>query len=112
MARTLNLFFEVPEADRWFPYDRYPRKLYRRLFRRRQPVAGGYRRSFRDLRISLDKLGVEYRVNDYGHIRRHPTELACVYGYPHVLDKFTRAPPIMFGAGGYSHPIEIGRAHV
>ncbi|MGI8437655.1 MAG: hypothetical protein ACR2NX_12255, partial [Chthoniobacterales bacterium] len=29
-----------------------------------------------------------------------------MYGYPHVLTRFLPEVPIMFGAGGYSHPLD------
>ncbi|GAB4369349.1 MAG: glycosyltransferase [Elainellaceae cyanobacterium] len=104
--QPLNLFFEIPDNDRWFPFDRYPRKVVRSIVRRNQPVPGGYRRSFRELCKGLEQLNVPFRLNDYRYIRKHPNELACVYGYPHVLDKLSQDTPILFGAGGYSHPVD------
>lgn len=99
----LNLFYEEPKADRWLPYDRYPRALLRRLIRgARSP--GGQMRVFLNLCAGLDRLGVAYRVNDYRHLRKSPGELACVIGKPHVLDKMDGKNPILFGASGYSHP--------
>jgi hypothetical protein len=50
-------------------------------------------------------LGIPYRVNGYRHIERHPEELACVIGKPHVLNKVHWRNPIMFGAAVYSHPL-------
>ncbi len=104
--KPINLFFEIPDGDRWLRFDRYPRRVIRSIVRRNQPVAGGYRRSFRELKFGLERLGVPFRLNDYRYIKRHQDELACVYGYPHVLEKFSSDIPILFGAGGYSHPLE------
>lgn len=100
----LNLFYEEPpDSDRWFPYDRYPRRIVRRIVRGK-PNPGGQMRMFLNLLAGLDKLGVRYRVNDFQHIRRHPQEFSCIVGKPHVLDKIEWKGPIMFGAAVFSHP--------
>lgn len=102
---VLNLFYEEPDSDRWLPLDRHARKAIRRLLRGK-PRPGGQARVFLNLRAGLDRIGVGYRVNDYGHVRRHPRELACVIGKPFVLDKIVWENPILFGAAVYSHPID------
>jgi hypothetical protein len=101
----LNLFYEEPEGDRWFPFDRYPRRVLRRLIRGRQPLRG-HRRVFINLRRGLDRLGIKYRTNDHRHIQAHPTELACIIGKPFVLDRIEWKNPILFGPSGYSHPLD------
>ena len=50
-------------------------------------------------------MGVSYRINDYRYAKRHPDELACIVGKPHVLDMFQWRNPIMFGAAVFSHPL-------
>jgi glycosyltransferase involved in cell wall biosynthesis len=100
----LNLFYEEPESDRWLPFDRHPRRLIRRLVRGK-PRVGGQKRVFLNLCAGLDQLGVKYRVNDYRHVQKHPDELACIIGKPHVLDKIAWKNPILFGAAVYSHPL-------
>jgi hypothetical protein len=102
---VLNLFYEEPDDDRWFPLDRYPRRLIRRLTRGKARP-GGQTRLFMNLCAGLDRIGTPYRVNDYGHAMRHPRELACIIGKPFVLDKRRWENPILFGAAVYSHPIE------
>lgn len=105
---TLNLFYEEPDEDRWFPFDRYPRRVVRRLVRGKyQP--GGQARVFLNLCAGLDELGVPYRVNDYRHARRHPDELACIVGKPVVLDRVQWRNPILFGASVFSHPVDDPR---
>ncbi len=104
MSEKLNLFYEEPENDRWLPYDRYPRRLIRRIVRGK-PRPGGQTRVFLNLRAGLDRLGIKYRVNDYRHAQRHPDELACIIGKPCVLDKIPWKNPILFGAAVYSHPL-------
>lgn len=102
--QTLNLFYEEPDLDRWLPLDRYPRRLVRRIVRGR-PRAGGQARVFLNLCAGLDILGIPYRINGYRYIERHPDELACIIGKPHVLNKTHWRNPILFGAAVYSHPL-------
>jgi hypothetical protein len=105
MIQTLNLFYEEPDPDRWVPLDRYPRRVIRRIIRgKRRP--GGQERVFLNLCAGLDLLRVPYRVNDYHYIRRHPEEIACIIGQPHVLDKIEWKNPIVLGPAVFSHPIE------
>lgn len=101
----LNLFYEEPEGDRWLPWDRYPRRVVRRIVRGR-PSIGGQKRVFINLCAGLDRLGVAYRLNDYRHLRRHPDELACVIGKPCVLEKMRWGNPILFGSAVFSHPVD------
>jgi glycosyltransferase involved in cell wall biosynthesis len=101
----LNLFYEEPEGDRWLPFDRYPRRVIRRIVRGK-PRPGGQTRVFLNLRAGLDRIGVPYRVNDYRHARKNPHELACIVGKPCVLDKIKWKNPILFGAAVYSHPLD------
>lgn len=102
--QTLNLFYEEPDSDRWLPLDRYPRRMIRRIIRGK-PRAGGQKRVFLNLCAGLDILGIPYRINEYRRIERHPEELACIIGKPHVLNKVRWHNPIMFGAAVFSHPL-------
>lgn len=102
---ALNLFYAEPDEDRWVPLDRYPRRVVRRLLRGpRRP--GGQTRVFLNLKAGLDEIGVPYRVNDFGHARRHPDELACIIGKPFMLDRMEWRNPILFGASVFSHPLD------
>jgi hypothetical protein len=103
--KTLNLFYEDLESDRWLPYDRYPRRIIRRIVRGKSRP-GGHTRVFLNLCAGLDKLGISYRVNDYHYIQKHPNEVACIIGKPHVLDRRKWENPILFGAAIFSHPID------
>lgn len=102
---ALNIFYAEPDNDRWVPFDRYPRRLVRRLVRGKQRP-GGQTRVFLNLLAGLDEIGETYRVNDYRHARRHPDELACIVGKPFVLDRIEWKNPILFGAAVFSHPID------
>lgn len=101
---VLNLFFEERD-DRWFPGDRRVRPLLRRLLLGKTWISG-QRRVFLNLRAGLDRLGLPYRVNDYGYIHKHPGELACILGRPFVLDWFDWKNPLLLGVAMYNHPVD------
>lgn len=101
----LNLFYQEPDPDRWLPFDRIPRRLVRRLVRG-AARPGGQKMVFLNLCDGLDQIGVPYRTNDFGHARRHPDELACIVGKPHVLFDREWKNPVLFGASVFSHPLE------
>jgi len=101
----LNLFYEEPEHDRWVPFDRYPRRLIRRVVRGKTGP-GGHGRVYLNLRAGLDRLGVPYRINDYKYAERNHSALACIIGKPHVLDRMEWKNPILLGSAIYSHPID------
>jgi hypothetical protein len=105
MLKPLNLFYEEPDPDRWFKYDRYPRKVIRRIVRGKQ-APGGVMMIAINLMKGLDKIGVPYRFNDYSYTRKHPEEIACIIGKPHLLFEKEWQNPIILGAGVYSHPID------
>lgn len=101
----LNLFYSEPDPDRWFKYDRYPRRVIRKLFRGKQRT-GGVAMVAVNLTKGLDKLNIPYRYNDYKYARTHPEELACIIGKPHVLFERKWGNPILLGPGIYSHPVD------
>ena len=103
--KSLNLFYEEPDPDRWFKYDRYPRKIIRRIFRG-EPGPGGVMMIAINLMKGLDKIGKPYRFNDYRYIKKHPDEIACIIGKPQVLFNSNWKNPVIFGAGIYSHPVD------
>jgi glycosyltransferase involved in cell wall biosynthesis len=101
----LNLFYAEPDGDRWLPFDRFPRRLVRRIVRgKRRP--GGQERVFLNLKAGLDRLGVQYRENDYRHARRHSQELCCVLGKRHVLDDEPWRNPLVVGPCMHDHPLD------
>ena len=101
----VNLFYEEPDPDRWFPFDRYPRKLIRRLIRGR-PFVGGNRLSFQKLCKGLARVKVNFRINNYRYISRHSEDIACIFGKPFVLNKINWKNPILFGTSIFSHPCD------
>ena len=103
--RVLRIFFEEPQHDRWVKFDRYPRAAVRRLLRGTSRP-GGHMRVFLNLCHGLERIGVPFRVNDYGAIKRKPEALACVIGKHFVLDKIEWRNPILYGASVHSHPLD------
>jgi glycosyltransferase involved in cell wall biosynthesis len=101
----LNIFYQEPDPDRWFKYDRYLRKIIRRIFRGK-PRPGGQMMVAINLMKGLDKLGVPYRFNDYKYARKHPNEIIGVIGKPHLIFEKRFKNPILFGASVFSHPID------
>jgi hypothetical protein len=103
MPTALHLIYEEPNPDRWFPGDRHPRQLIRRIVRGpRQP--SGQERVFINLKAGLDKIGVPYRQNDYAWARRNPSAPVGIVGKPFVLDRMDWRNPMLFGASVMSHP--------
>lgn len=102
---SLNIFYAEPNPDRWIKFDRYPRKIIRRIIRGQQRP-GGQALVAINLMRGLKKIGVSYRFNDFRYIKKHPHEIACVVGKPHLVFERQWANPIIFGASIYSHPVE------
>lgn len=100
----LNLFYEeAPASDRWFPGDRHPRAIARRILREKAQI-GGQMRVFLNLCAGLDRIKVPYRVNDYKYAAGHANEVVGIVGKPHILNNVEWRNPIVFGTAVYSHP--------
>jgi hypothetical protein len=103
--KPLNIFYQEPEHDRWFKYDRYPRKLLRHIIRGEEKP-GSIMMVALGLIAGLERLGVPYRFNDFKYIKKNTAEIACIIGKPHLLDKYDWKNPIVFGPGIFSHPVD------
>ncbi len=103
--KPLNIFYSEPDPDRWVKFDRYPRRLIRRLVRGKTRP-GGVAMVAINLMKGFNKLGIPYRLNDYRYIRKNPEDIACIIGKPHLLLERRWINPVVFGAGIYSHPID------
>jgi hypothetical protein len=104
MTYALNLFYEEADPDRWIKWDRFPRRVVRRIVRGKHRP-GGQMRVFLNLCAGLTRLGLPYRVNDYRHLRRAEGDLACVIGKPPLLAKIPQGTPILLGPS-IGHPID------
>ncbi|RFZ82241.1 glycosyltransferase family 1 protein [Mucilaginibacter terrenus] len=103
--KPLNIFYAEPDPDRWIRFDRYPRRFIRRVVRGKQRP-GGVMTVALNLMRGLDKMNVPYRFNDYRYLKKHPEEIACIIGKPHLLFERQWNNPVILGAGIYSHPID------
>jgi len=103
--QPLQIWFESL-LDAQLPICRYPRYGLRRFVRwlLRRGSVRGQELVFLNLVRGLDRLGVRYTVNDYGRARRHPDELVCLVGKPHLLQRCPRESPLLLGSSIYSHP--------
>jgi glycosyltransferase involved in cell wall biosynthesis len=63
-------------------------------------------RWFLNLCAGLDRLGVQYHVNDYRGLKRRPGAWAYVIGKQHVVEKIPTGHPIVYGPGVAAHPYE------
>lgn len=102
----LNLFYEEPEGDRWLPYDRYPRRVVRRIVRG-APRPSGQRMVMINLCSGLRQLGIPYRLNDYGYAKKHPEETVCILGKSQVLLQTRWENPILLGPSIECHPLDV-----
>ena len=59
-----------------------------------------------NLMKGLDKIGASYHFNDYKYIQKHPEEIACIIGKPHLLFEGKWKNPVILGAGIFPHPVE------
>ncbi len=103
--KPLNIFYSEPNPDRWFPYDRFLRKLIRRIVRGKRRI-GGQEMVASNLIQGLDKLKIPYRFNDYAYIKKHPNETIGIIGKSNVLFDGTWKNPILFGASVFAHPLD------
>ncbi len=101
----LHLFYEEPDPDRWLPFDRYPRRVIRRVVRGPTPP-GGMMRYFLNLCDGLQKIGEPFTVNNYRSARQNPAALLGIIGKPHVLREIRGPNPILFGPAVFSHPVD------
>lgn len=103
--KPLNIFYKEPDPDRWFKYDRYPRRIIRRIIRGKLRP-GGVMMVATELLKGLDVLGIQYRFNDFKYADNHPDELVGIIGKPQLLYDRKWKNPIIFGAGIFSHPVD------
>lgn len=104
--QPLNIFYKEPDPDRWVKFDRFPRRLIRRILRGKEKPGSITMIALR-LMEGLDLINIPYRFNDFSHIKKHPNEIACIIGKPHLLEDYKWQNPIIFGAGIFSHPLSF-----
>src|SRR6185437_1398784 len=95
------IFYVEPDADRWLPGDRYPRRVLRRLIRGEQMT--GYRRLLASLKRGLDSVGVGCRVNAFSALDRRPGQPVGLLGKQYALEKWRWANPLVCGPAMLDH---------
>jgi len=101
--KPLNIFYQEPDRDRWFKYDRYPRRIIRRIIRGPEKI-GGVKKWFLNLIQGLDVLGYPYKINNFKSLRADPEEIALVIGKPQLIEKIPPHIKIIYGPALASHP--------
>ncbi len=101
--RSLNLFYQEPfEAGRWLSQYRRPRQALRWLGMRNR--LSGFRQLTRQLRLGLQRAGIEHRLNEFGHANHHPDEPIGFLGKTSLLRRWKPANPAVFGPCMLDHP--------
>ena len=105
MSRICLYYKPHPETDRWVSGDRFVRPLVRRIIRGK-PRPGGVDRVFLNLKLGLDRLGLDYLVNlPFSKLR--PDDRVGVIGRGrHVLEGYDRPNPIVGAIALMTHPSE------
>jgi hypothetical protein len=105
--KTVLLFFEEYEVDRFVPGDRYLKRLVRPLHAaltgRRHRISG-FARAYRMLVDALRRQGYDVRSNEHRLARRNPRHPVGIFGYPSLLEGWTLPNPAVLGVGLYDHP--------
>ncbi|WP_405402102.1 glycosyltransferase [Paracoccus sp. Ld10] len=81
------------------------RTAYRGL--RHKQLYTGFYTAFRNLRLGLEKLGMDVHTNDFAHARRNPTQPIGIAGFPEVYDLVKLPNPAVFGPGYVPRPAEL-----
>ena len=102
---TALLFYVESADDRWFPGDRFPRAVVRRIVRGR--MVTGHRRVAQNLQAGLDRLGVPYRYNNYRALRKRPGHVVGLLGKLHLLEEWKYSNPLVAGPCMLDHPLDM-----
>lgn len=114
LTKTVLLFYQDYERDRYLRYDRYLQRLLRPIYRHlthKQKVTGFYV-WYRLLVKALERSGMDVRVNDYHLARANPDHPVGLLGYPEVLDQWSLPNPAILGPGLFDHPLQAPRLMV
>jgi len=110
-SRTVLLFFEDVERDRWLPGDRHLHRAARRVYH--AITAGqrvsGFEVAFRMLVTALERAGCRVVVNNARLARENPAYPVGLCGYPHAIDRGTLPNPTVLGPGMFDHPAQAPR---
>jgi len=104
--RTILLFYQEAERDKFIKHDRYLKRVLRPLYNltHHRQKKTGFAVSFELLRRALVQHGWKVRVNDYALARKHPHHPVGLVGFPTLLDNWSLPNPALLGPSLYDHP--------
>jgi len=104
--KTVLLFFQEYEADKFVKYDRYIKRILRPLYHKlhRRQKKSGFAVWLDLLRRALLKSGYDVRINDYRTAKRNPEYPVGAVGYPTLLENWKLPNPAILGPALYDHP--------
>jgi glycosyltransferase involved in cell wall biosynthesis len=105
--RVILLFYKEYEADKFFKYDHYLKRLLRPLYHllHHRQKKSGFGVSFNLMKRALINAGYEVRVNDYRTARSNPAYPVGIIGFPILLENWTLQNPAILGPSLYDHPM-------
>jgi hypothetical protein len=103
-SRVELIFYAEPDLDRWVPFDRYPRRVIRRIVRKRK--MSGFRRRLDYLGRGLREIGVKYRVNDFHALDENTGQSVGLLGKQYLLDRWKWKNRLVVGPTLLDHPMD------
>jgi glycosyltransferase involved in cell wall biosynthesis len=105
--KTVLLFYKEYEADKFFKYDRYLKRILRPLynFTHRRQKKTGFAVSFDLLRRALINADYDVRVNDYATAAANPNYPVGLVGFPVLLENWSLPNPAILGPSLFDHPL-------
>src|SRR5882757_9983760 len=94
-GKTILLFYKEFEADKFFKYDRYLKRILRPIYHRlhRRQKKSGFSVSFDLMCRALEKAGYDVRINDYRSAQNNPDYPVGLIGFPVLLDSWKLQNP-------------------
>ena len=89
--KIILLFYKEYEADKFFKYDRYLKRILRPLYQmtHKRQKKSGFAVSFDLMQQALLKSGYKVRINDYRTARNNPSYPVGIVGFPIILENWT-----------------------
>jgi succinoglycan biosynthesis protein ExoO len=105
--KTILLFYKEHEADKFFKYDHFLKRVLRPLYHltHRRQKKTGFAVSFDLMRRGLVKAGYNVRINDYRIAKKNPDYPVGLVGFPVLLENWTLPNPAVLGPSLYDHPM-------
>lgn len=107
--RTVLLFFEDFETDRFVSGDRHVKRALRKLYHRvtSGQKTTGFQTWFELLTTALERADCDVRIGDHRLARQNPDYPVGLCGYPHIVDGWKLPNPAVLGPGLFDHPSQV-----